>query len=141
MNYREILGSCFLGQFAALVNVFQMQGDVVCGAIKQLRRGLLRQLDGFVPHNSVDRNITIGGIVNQKFKAVGHGRSPLKWCGRVWSSFRPQFSCYSSFCEIKVTRTALKSERTLIVFFDEVFFIFGTLFTVSCTGQRPCLRW
>lgn len=100
MNYREILGSCFLGQFAALVNVFQMQGDVVCGAIKQLRRGLLRQLDGFVPHNGVDRNITLGGIVNQKFKAVGHGRSHLKWCGRVWSSFRPQFAAVTPVFQI-----------------------------------------
>ena len=100
LNYREILGSCFLGQFAALVNVFQMQGDVVCGAIKQLRRGLLRQLDGFVPHNGVDRNITLGGIVNQKFKAVGHGRSHLKWCGRVWSSFRPQFAAVTPVFQI-----------------------------------------
>lgn len=98
MNYREILGSCFLGQFAALVNVFQMQGDVVCGAIKQLRRGLLRQLDGFVPHNGVDRNITLGGIVNQKFKAVGHGRSHFKVVRACLEQLPTSVcSCYSSF--------------------------------------------
>ena len=98
MNYREILGSCFLGQFAALVNVFQMQGDVACGAIKQLRRGLLRQLDGFIFDDGVDRNIALGGIISQKFKAVGHGRSHLKWYGCVWSGFPTSVcNCHSSF--------------------------------------------
>ena len=53
-NYREFLGSCRLLQFTVRIDVFQVQRDVVGGAVEQFCHAALCQPKGFVLEHHAD---------------------------------------------------------------------------------------
>ena len=53
-NYREFLGSCRLLQFTVRIDVFQVQRDVVSGAVEQFCHAALCQPKGFVLEHHAD---------------------------------------------------------------------------------------
>ena len=63
-NYREFLGSCRLLQFTVRIDVFQVQRDVVSGAVEQFCHAALCQPKGFVLEHHADE-LLVSTIVVQ----------------------------------------------------------------------------